>query len=123
MYGATDAAGQVYLLDSPASFRLLHKRHFQGKVDSVAAVSIGRLAARFGGQIPSEYRITDVNGYLMQATTADSKHVPFAWDVTVEARGDREVVQARYWIAVKDGDPQLMSRECDVRCRATIFDP
>jgi hypothetical protein len=59
----------------------------------------------------------------MHAIRPGAEDEPFAWDVTVEARGNNEVVQARYWIAAKDGDPELMSRECDVRCRATAFDP
>lgn len=46
---AVDSAGQLYLLDSRASFRLLVERHFRGPLALAALVPYAKLSAQFSG--------------------------------------------------------------------------
>ena len=57
VYVAVDSTGMLYLLDSPASFRLLVSRRLGAPLrrDSVLAYAV--LAARFSGWVPAEARL------------------------------------------------------------------
>lgn len=122
MYEAIDSTGQLYLLDSPASFRLLHSEHFQGSVDSTAALTIALLAARFGGQLPAEFKLLEQRSFLMVATRGDGGRVPFFWNVFFDAEFGGQPTSLEYWIHIPDGIPMLMSRDCDIWCRTTILE-
>jgi hypothetical protein len=123
LYEALDAAGQLYLLDSPASFRLLHSRHFQGEVDSATAATIAVLAARFGGQLPSDYTLRSVDGWLLEATLGGGKRTPFAWRMSVRALVDGKPRTVVYEVDAHNGLPRLMTRTCDAWCYTTILEP
>ncbi len=123
LYGALDTAGQLYLLDSPASFRLLHLRHFQGAVDSATATRIAFLAARFSGILPPGARLASAQSLLLQAVAGDGRRVPYAWRVSLRAADGSSPDSVVFQIAVRDGMPVLRSRTCDDWCRTVILEP
>ncbi len=123
MYSAVDDAGQLYLLDAPASFRLLHSRSFRGTVDSVTAVTIALLAARFGGQLPATFHLQSLGGFLLQAVSGGGGRVPYAWRITLAATSGTKAVRLIYEIDARDGMPRLTSRPCEEWCETTILEP
>jgi hypothetical protein len=122
LYEALDRAGQLYLLDSPASFRLLHLASFRGTVDSATAVEIAILATRFGGLAPAPFQSRDVWALPMRASV-DTGRVLWAWTVSFDYRLNDKWVPVKYWIYQRDGDQLLMSRDCDAWCQTPILDP
>jgi len=123
LYEAIDEEGQLYLLDSPASFRLLHARHFRGVVDSATANTLAILSARFGGQLPGEFTLDSVSSWLLEATLGGGRRTPYAWTVTIHATLDAVPKSITYEVRVRDGNARLQTRECDVWCATTILEP
>ncbi len=123
LYGAVDSAGQLYLLDSPASFRLLHARHFRGTLDSVAAGEIALLAARFGGQLPDSFTVRERAILPMRAAGRGDERRLIGWEVHLTVRSTLGTDRLHYWIMLPTGTPELMSRECEDWCKTTIIEP
>ena len=123
LYEAIDQEGQLYLLDSPASFRLLHTRHFRGVVDSATATTIAILSARFGGQLPGVFTLDSVSSWLLEAGLGGGRRTPYAWNVTVNATVDGVPKSVSYEVRVRDGMARLKSRACDAWCVTTILEP
>jgi hypothetical protein len=123
LYGAVDSAGQLYLLDSPSSFRLLHNSFFRGTIDSASAITVALLAARFGGMLPVEYRLQKAAGFLRKAVSPRGEIVPWAWEVTLDVDIGGSPEQLKYIIEIGDGDVILQSSQCSQWCRTTILGP
>ena len=123
LYGAVDSAGQLYLLDSPASFRLLHARHFRAVLDSAAAGEIAVLAARFGGQLPDAFAVQQRAILPMRAAGRGEERRLIGWEVHLTVRSTLGTSRLHYWIMLPTGTPELMSRECDDWCKTTIIEP
>lgn len=123
LYGAVDSAGQLYLLDSPASFRLLHARHFRAPLDSAVAGEIAVLAARFGGQLPDAFTLREQTILPMRAAGRGDERRLIGWEVHFTARSTVGTGRFHYWIMAPTGTPELMSRECDGWCKTTVLEP
>ena len=120
VYEAIGADGELYLLDSPASFRLLHAKYFRGTVDSTIASSIGLLAARFGGLLPEGYHLFELTA-SRQYTLMSHGAIFAGWRTSVKALVHGRPVSVAYDIDPNSGLPTMAFERCEVICRVTIM--